>query len=97
MDAYPKILRDVPDVDLAELVAERECLEQCSGLVRELITRWLAARDVIEWLQAEQQRALRVGGLGRDGAKWGPLASAPAAASAIGPRRPVADPAFHGA
>ena len=32
MDAYPKTLRDLPDADLAELVAERECLERCSGL-----------------------------------------------------------------
>ena len=44
----------MPDADLAEMVGERECLEQCSGL--ELIARWLAARDVIEWLQAEQQQ-----------------------------------------
>ena len=69
--AYPKTLRDIPDADLAERVAERECLEQCSGLERELIARWLAARDMIEWLQAEYQPTARVGGLGRDGDEWG--------------------------
>ncbi|OIQ84996.1 hypothetical protein GALL_331890 [mine drainage metagenome] len=66
MDAYAKIMRDIPDADLAELVAERQCLDQCAGLERELIVRWLAARDLIEWLQAEQQRAARIAGLGRD-------------------------------
>ncbi len=71
MDAYPKTLRDVPDANLAELIAEPECLEQCSGLERELIARWLAACDLIEWLQAEQQRAARTPGLGRD--EMGPM------------------------
>lgn len=54
MNAYPRTLRDVPDADLAVLLVEHERLERCSGLERELITRWLAARDTIEWLQAEQ-------------------------------------------
>ncbi len=53
MDFYPKSLRDVPDADLAELVAERDCLDHCNALERELIVRWLAARDVIEWLQEQ--------------------------------------------
>ena len=76
MDAYPKTLRDVPDDDLADLIAERECLEQCTGLERELIVRWLAARDMIEWLQAEQQlrASQQVAGLGRD---WSALRSGP--------------------
>ena len=54
MAAYPKTLRDVPDDNLADLVAERECPERCSGL--KLFVRWLAARDVIEWLPARQHR-----------------------------------------
>ena len=98
MDAYPKTLSDVPDDDLADLIAERECLEQCTGLERELLTRWLAARDVVEWLQAEQRlRALQVAGLGRHKCEWPPRASTSAPISAVCPRRPVGDPAPHGA
>ena len=97
MDAYPKTLRDITDADLVELVAERECLEQCSGLERELIVRWLAARDMVEWLVAEQQCAAGVAGLGRGRGEWLPRASTPAAASAVFPGRPVGDPAFHSA
>ena len=97
MDAYRKTLRDVPDDGLADLIAEREFLEQCTGLERELIVRWLA-RDMIEWLQAELRlRASQVPGLGRDHCEWPPRASVSAPMSAVCPRRPVGDPAPHGA
>ena len=66
MDLYSKTLRDVPDDDLAELLAERESLEQCSWLERELVARWLAARDAIEWLLSEERRRVPAAGLGRD-------------------------------
>jgi hypothetical protein len=64
--ACPKTLHDIPDAGLAERVAEREWLEPCSGLERALIVRWLAARDVIEWLLADPQCAAGVAGLGGD-------------------------------
>ena len=57
MDAYPRMLRDVSDADLASLVAEPEFLQHCGALTRALVERWLAARDTIEWLQAEQRVA----------------------------------------
>ncbi len=58
MDLYPKSLREVADADLAELVAEREFLERCSALERELTVRWLASRDLIEWLHAQTRGAV---------------------------------------
>ena len=62
-----------PDVLDDALVAERECLEQRTGLERELIVPWLAARDMIAWLQAELRlRASQVAGLGRDRSAQGP-------------------------
>lgn len=64
MDTYPKTLREVPDDDLAELLAERESLAQCSGLERELVARWLAARDTIEWLLAEDRKPVPAAGRG---------------------------------
>ena len=88
---------DCPQVDASFPRDQRSSLRPIRFLAALSCLSWLAARDMIEWLQAEYQRPAGVGGLGRDGHKWAPGASAPAAASAVCPRCPVGEPALHGA